>query len=1074
MAKKGDGPDWLDDDDIFGDDKDDVFDADDASEDDAPEADAPMLSRGGPGRAATRGPERDEPEDRAPSRGDSPRGDAARGGGRGEESDDDDAEKKPSLAARMAMKHAKRPGDQESLKSPLVLGLGGGALVLAVMAGTFYFIIGRDVVTKEMIAVDEAIAEQRYSQAIKQLDEFILIHGNDKYTEDAVMKRAKVRIDAAVTGSVPDWPKGIEAINQYRDDCRDFPKYTEEFPTLASYSEKISKGSLETAARVFDRKLLQVSEDAENRLNEFSNPEEPPVEAYAEIKRLREVAVDAIRKHEATQGTYTEIEGHLAAKRPIPALTARRRLLDRYPELVNDRKLAGFLEATLETERGLVRREDSDLKAFGEDRPLPVPPPLSLTQHSRVSTAETSEGRVIIGVAQGCLYGVDTVTGDPAWRRAIGLDTPFFPIEVESTQDGLLVYDTMHRELVHVHRQTGELIWRLPLEESVSGFPIVDSGIVYLPTLGNHLYKIDLQGGSVSARLTFSQPVYSPPVLTRDREHLVVSGYEAVSYTIGTRQFECQRVSFTKQKPGTLDAPLTRVDVPMMAMGELVLMIENDLVDGGAMMRVFDARNCEEDLPELAAMRLDGHVRDAPVLRGNELYVACEGEQYNVFTVSDDLDKDPLTAITQPPSDSDYTGSIQMLPGPGGRFWTAGRELRKFHLEQDSLPEDDSIEIGAIAQPIQKIGPSLYVGRLQLGSNATVMIQYDGESLEGAWRTVLGGGLLAIMPVGTDSALCLTRSGELYQVGAAALEGGGFLHRPAGSVEIPSGTADPLRACVLPGNQIAVVRGGEEARVWIVNSAGKAGQEFPLEAGSVADPVPLAGGAVVALPDKLRLAGRSGGFVEDFMGTVEQQGQVQWSTLIPIDENHILVLDRQGRLSRLQFRTSPAPHMQQIDTLEIGEFIDVPPVYANGKVVLTDARGGVQLLNATGFERTAETTLEHAAVGTMHVAGDLVLIENSRRELQCLDTAKGLEKRWSIPLEGDHVTGTPMLVGGRLLLATMNGRVLLVDATSGEVSGSLALEQPLEHGPLQIGDYTVVGSIDGSLFRVESLLGGAE
>ena len=110
----------------------------------------------------------------------------------------------------------------------------------------------------------------------------------------------------------------------------------------------------------------------------------------------------------------------------------------------------------------------------------------------------------------------------------------------------------------------------------------------------------------------------------------------------------------------------------------------------------------------------------------------------------------------------------------------------------------------------------------------------------------------------------------------------------------------------------------------------------------------------------------------------------------------------------------------------------------------------------------------------MFVAGDLVLIENSRHELQCLDTTKDLEKRWSIPLGNDHVTGTPMLIDGRVLLATMNGRVLLIDAASGETSGSLELEQPLEHGPLAIGKYTVVGSIDGSLFRVESLLEGTE
>lgn len=1068
MAKKGGGPDWLDDEDLFDDD-----DGDNSAEDEATD-NAPMLSRGGGGKSSKR-KEPDSPfEDEAPPP--APRGGSDRGRGKSKAKDDDEdgGEKKPGLGARLATKHARRPGEEESAKSPLVLGLGGGAFVLAIMAGTFWLMAGRDVVTKELMAVEEALNEQQYAQAIKQLDDFIVRHGNDNYTEQAVSMRAKARIDASVVGSAPDWPKGVEAINQYKEDCRDFPSYIDQYPTLASYAERIAKGSLESAARIFDRKLLDTSDDATLRLDEYSDPDDPPEVAKAEIKRLKEIAIDAIRKYEATKDAYDKIEKALAAKAPMAALEARRVVLDQYPELVNDTRLKKYLVDTLETERGLVQREDSDLSAISEDRPMPVPPPLALMQHSRISIAEASDGRLILGVAQGCVYGIDSVTGDPAWRRAIGLDTPFFPVEVDGTQQGMLVYDTMHAELVHLARQTGELIWRLPLSEEVSGFPVVHSGIIYLPTLGNHLYKIDLQGGAVLGRLTFSQPVYSPPILTRDEAHLIVTGYEAVSYTIGVRQFECQQVSFTKQKPGTIDAPIARVDVPMMAMGDLLLVIENDLVDGGAMMRVFDARDCENDLPEIAAVRLGGHVRDAAALRGNELYVVCEGEQYNVFTVSDDLDKEPLTPIATPPSESDYTGPIKLLPGPDGRLWSAGESLRKFHLEQGTLPEDGSVELGAIAQPIQKIGPSLYVGRRQLGSNATIMVQYDGESLEGAWRTVLGSGLLAMMPLGTDSALCLTRSGDIYQVGAGALETGGFLQRPAGAINVSAGTTDPLLACVLPNNQMAVVRGGDEARLFIVNSAGKVGQEFPLEGVSVATPVPLAGGAVVALPTKLRLLGRSGGIVEDFMGKVDQQNQVQWSTLIPIDDSHILVLDREGNLSRVQFRTSPAPHMQEIDTLEIGEFVDVAPVYTNDKVVLADARGGVQLLKVTGFEREAQVALEHPAVGTMFAAGDLVLIENSRGQLLCLDTANDLETRWSIPLDGDHVTGTPTLTDGRLMLATMYGKVLLLDAASGDVSGSLALEQPLEHGPMKIGAYTVVGSVDGSLFRVESLLQGAE
>lgn len=1041
MAKKG--PDWLDEDDLFDDEGDDIFEEDG---DAPPKPSREEAPRGGRGK----------PEEKGKGRESS-----------GNDDDSDDGEKKQSLAARLAARQ-KRPGEQEILKSPFVLTLAAGAAILIVSAGAFWFIIGRDTVTKQMMAVDDAIAEQRYNQAISMLDEFLLNHGRDSYTEMATLKLAKTRIDEQIGGSAPDWEKGLAALNRYIDDCRDFATYPDQYPMLAEIAEKISLGALETAGKSKNRKLLDISEEAEPKIDQFSDQENLPVEVHVRIKAAREKAIDSIRKYETTQDTYKEIARFLEAKRPIDALKSRRRLLDRYPDLIKDGKLATLLEQTLETERGLVTSEEIDRAASTEDRELPVPQPLTLTLHTRARTEDVSEGRTVFVVAQGCCFGIDTVTGDPAWRRPIGLDTPFFPISVDTTVPGLVLFDTNHQELVLLNRLTGEFVWRQPLGESVSGDILEHDGQLYVPTLGNHLYKIDLQSGLASTRLTFSQPVYSPPVLTRDGQHLIVAGNEAVTYSMTTRPLECRRVSFTNQKPGSMDAP-------MLAMGELVLMAENDRA-GQSLLRVLDASNSETGLPEVAAVRLGSHVRDTPILRGNRLYVPTEGEQFNVFTVSDEPDKEPLSTVAKPPAKSDYNGAVHLRAGADDLFWSASDFLRQFQLTQDALLEDQKkrIYIGASAQPIQSIGRNLFVGRRQLESDAVSFTQVDGEQMASEWRTVLGGGVLAISPARPDTAVCLTRSGDLFQISDSSIGAGGFLFRAEGTLELPEGLTDPLRATLLPDNRIAAVCGGDKPRLWIVNQAGKVGQEFPLSAAPVADPVPIAGGVVVALPTKLSVFGTSAARVEDFMGTVDKDTEVSWSSLLPQDENHIFAVDREGKISRLQFRTSPSAHLQQVDSVSIGQPLDVKPIVKNGRLFIADAGGKVQALDVVAFEQQATADPGSPAVGVLGVAGNLLLVETAQAQLQCLKTDDNLARAWSIDLKGDHLTGTPLLNDGQVVIATMNGKVLSINAESGEITRSLQLDQFLENGPVNVAGKVVVTSIDGSFYRIDSILGGSQ
>ena len=1041
MAKKG--PDWLDEDDLFDDDEGDIFEEDDES---------PAK----PSRKDSRKVDRKKPDNKATSSNDD---------------DSDDSEKKQSLAARLAARQ-KRPGEQEIMKSPFVLTLAAGAAILIVSAGAFWFIIGRDTVTKQMTLVDEAIAEQRYNQAISMLEEFLLNHGRDSYTEMATLKLAKTRIDEQIGGSAPDWEKGLQQVNQYIDDCRDFESYVEQYPMLVETAETISLGALDTAGKTKNRKLLDISEEAEPKIDQFSDQENLPVEIHEKIKLAREKAINAIRKYETTEATYKEIETYLKAKRPIDALKSRRVLLDRYPDLISDGKLAKLLEETLESERGLVSSEEIDRSASTEDRKLPVPQPLTLALRTRAVNEESSEDRTVFAIAQGCCWGVDTVTGDPVWRRPIGLNTPFFPISVDTTIPGLILFDTTHQELILLNRLTGEFVWRQPLGEAVSGSILEHEGQLYVPTLGNHLYKIDLESGLVTTRLTFSQAVFSPPVLTRDGLHLIVAGNEAVSYTLTNRPLACRRVSFTKQKPGSLNAP-------MLSMGELVLMPEN-YQSGHTMLRVFDASDSESGLPEVTSVRLGSHVRDSPILRGNRLYVPAEGEQFNVFTVSDEPDKEPLSTIAKPPGlSTTYNGPVYLRAGADGLFWSASDFLRKFQLTQDALLEDPTKAeaIGASAQPIQSIGRNLFVGRRQLHSDSVSLAQYDGDEIEADWRTVLGGGVLAISAVSADTAVCVTRSGDVFQISDSSIAAGGFLFRSESSLQIPVTVSAPLRSTLLPNKQIAVAGialSDEEAqpRLWIVDQAGNVRQQYPLDAAPVADPVPIAGGAVVALPTKLSIFGTKSARVEDFLGTVDKKATVRWSALLPHDENHIFAIDREGKISRLQYRTSPSAHLQQVDSISIGQPIDVTPIVDQGRLFVADAGGKVQMLDVVAFEQQAIADLGAPAVGVMGLAGNLLLVETSQGELQCLKTDDKLSKIWSIPLEGDHLTGTPLVDNDQVVIATMNGKVMSINAETGETTKSLELDQFLEHGPVNVAGEIVVTSIDGSFYQIDSIIGG--
>jgi len=812
---------------------------------------------------------------------------------------------------------------------------------------------------------------------------------------------------------------------------------------------------------------VKVADEAASNIDRFSKQDEAPVETKKQIKLAHEVADAEILKSDVLGGTYGEIDRYLKDKRPMEALASRRRCIDRYPDGAKDRKLSGYLEKTLETERQLIKSEDIKRAAVKEDRTVNVPKPLSLTLHTRIRADDTSEGRTVWGLSGGCLYGVDTVTGDTVWRRPVGLDSPFFPVTVETSVPSLVAFDTTYQEVLLLNRLTGELIWRQPLESEPSGQPLVHENQIYVTTQDHALYRIDLGTGEASTKLTFSQTISSPPTLLRDGAHLIVAGHEAFSYTLTLKPLACVRVSFTGQKPGSVKAA-------MQAMGSMLLMAENDELKG-ASLRVLDTAKSEKDLPEVARVKLTALVKDRPVLYGNQLLVPAERELLSVFTVSDDAERSKLLPLATPPTQSDYTGPIYVHAGPEGRFWVVSDNVKQFQLTTETLAEDAKkrIFIGAAGQPLQAIGRTLFVGRQQLESNSVSMLQVDGEDMVSYWRTVLGCGFLAIVPAANDSVLCVTKSGDVFQVNVNELEAGGFKFRAEDSMKLPEGLSTPLRAVALTGGKLAIAHGGREPKVRIVNQIGKFEQEFPIEEGPTSNLVPLGAGVVVPLKSKLRTVGIPNvPRVDDFLAAVGANANGSaWSSVLSLDASHIAFVDPEGKLSRLEYRTLPKPSLQQLDSVALGQPADVQPIVDKTRMIVADAGGTLRVFSAARFERVAEAKLDQPAIGKMALVGNRLLVTTAGGKLECFDVDQNLKKLWSQPAKESLIADTAMLSGNQLVVPMQHGAIKTLKPDTGEEVSSVELAQPLEHGPFKLGKYLVVASLDGSLYRIATVSG---
>lgn len=970
---------------------------------------------------------------------------------------------------RRSSRSAVRPGERQVVRSPFVLSLAGGSILLVLIALTFWFIIGRDTAKRHFDAAVQEMEAGKYSQAIQLFEHFLENYNKSDYADEARIMLSESLVEKEISGSTPAWSRGLEATNQFIKKHRDDSDFKALYPILVDYGQRIALGAVETASRTKERDLLIVSSNAEKILTRYSPPDAPPADALARIKAGYEKAEAEILRKEVFDVAVNQIEESIKQKKTLQALEQRRHLLDRYPYYKDDRKMATVLTKILDLEKSLVQTSNAAVPAVTEDYPEPFPQAVTLTLHTRSRSNEVSDGRNVFATANGSCFGIDSITGDPIWRRPTGLDAPFAPLTVAGSEPSLLLYDTRQHELLCVTQKSGKLVWRQPMPSRPTGKPLVYQGQIVIACSGGELLNLDLLKGDIVSQLKFAQPLVGAPGLVYGEQAVAVAGFEAVIYLVSLRPFECQKVASLGHRPGT-------IGIPILSMGKLLLVCENDRADS-ALLHVLDGNGQNATLNELEQVRIKGQVHSVPVLRGKQMFFPTVPERITAFTVTDEEGKRKLSEIASAQLQDPLSCQIYLSAGSGGQLWMCSSALRKFTLQNTGITLDKKkIADGLASQPMQLIGNNLYLARRLLSSNSVIFTIANRDEMSSTWKSILGTDIVATYPYGAgdqQGLICITSDGDIFRLRENDFEStqSPFKEKPSTQLKLPDSLEAPLQSIRLSNGKTAVYCGAPQPTLWILNQFGQLEETIDLKSPLDAPPVLIGDG--IALPFRKRIAvyrkGRGLDSVLEHVLPDDVDASVSWRQLIPSDKDQCIAITSSGQIISLQYRTSPVRHLAVLSVIDQKQPIDFKAGIGKDTLAVSDASGLLQLLDLKSLQPKAKLQLDTPATSDLRLIDPFLFVQ-TKQNLSCFNINQGLEIIWNLDLPDASLAGPPAIIKNQLLLSLQNGKVQSVDLQTGKVSAELVAPLPASGSVVNLENFLLVPTMDGSLYRIDQAL----
>jgi outer membrane protein assembly factor BamB len=968
-------------------------------------------------------------------------------------------------------------GGRNQWDSPLIL-LGGGALALLVVAGALlYFLLFRENAAAVMADADGLFKAGAYNQAAARYAEFAQKYSSHPDASLARVQAQMSRLWQAVEGGAEPSASlalakqviaAVESETAFITGGEGEQGLSKAKQDLSVLLVRIGDALVAVADTATDpQKIQSLIADIEATLQLADNTKYVPdkfrnAPALAKIGEQLGVIRTRQQRDARLAATLAKMDEAIAGGNTAAAYAERLALLADFPALAENQELAAKVRAVSESERGRV-------KFVAEPRPAETAWParavvaeLALAER-RASPGAAASGAPVVVSVDGALYGLRSGDGALLWRRFAGLGESAAPL---TTRDGgVIAAGLAAGELWRLDAETGKLVWRLPLDDRVTGITTAGDALLAAGDSGK-LFVVNAATGALVGRVEFSQPIHTAPALNDRGDRIFVVGESSIIYTLAAKDYSCVGVYYLGHAKGAVVTP------PLAVLNKLV--VADNSGTSASSVRLLGIDKDGAVGGEVASDRLDGLVTTPLATAARRVVAATTRGQVGVYEIGGGSDKSALTVVARRAGQS-AAPMARFARLADGKLWLAGQQLMKLtilptenQLAVESMDRD--YEGDAFDAPLQQVDSLLIHVRRPAGRAGAVVAATDLRTSEPAWETEIAvpAAGAPVVDAPRVRVTVVTASGAAFVLDRDALARG--VQNDAQRADALVGDAPPYTASVdLGGGSVAAGAPGSD-RLLLVR---------PDDPRQVARPLalaaPLAGGlatwdSLIVFPTEAGQVGLVDPHASALAGTpfqAELTPDRKYHWLPPAvvgagDDAQLAVSDGSEQLFLVKQVAAPTPHLEQVRSVDVGPSPLATPLAVVGNFLIAGTEDG----RLAPFGLPALAPAEPVELGGRIVwgpfpAGDGALAATDAGELVMISPEATIA--WRQELRHGELAGRPLVRNGAALVLHAAGGLSSIRLADGGEQGFVELGQPATAGPVPLGERVIVAGADGAL-----------
>ncbi len=777
-----------------------------------------------------------------------------------------------------------------------------------------------------------------------------------------------------------------------------------------------------------------------------------------------------IQRGEDLSATISEMKKSVESRNVSATYDLRKKLLRKYPQLETEAVLSELLgKATSQQQELVVSSTQLPTLSNEPEATNRIPSALLV---GRKANANELQGSTVFLRAKGSVWAMNVASGQPLWRKYIGLDWSGEPLRLMQTADSdVLVSIPEQGKLRRLAATDGTQVWEAKLPGRIHS-PSIDGDDIFVTTTSGEVFCLDVATGQSRWGKKLPQSIDVGVGGATDKKKRYVLGNHSNLYVMSRASGKCEEVEYVGHSAATIAVP------PIWIQNQLIL-FENEGPDY-CRMRLFQTNDEGLDIqPSPSTIRFRGHVIVPPQVDRRRLAVVTNlGEvailevdalnpKERVFKHVNLVENETVPKLTWPL----MIGNELLLASTRLTLYQVPSTSQKLN-RQWSKDEGDQFT----AKPINadEFVVHTRVVRGNLGVRVTAITLKTGDV---AWETDIGVPVTSVTSDGKGGFLAITSQAAAYSLDDKSFSSG----KPVSQTENLGRNQRTMMftsPVTLPDSRVAILNQAQGNQMLLADPKRRSttptkmlpldfGDAFPssepIAIGSGSVLVPLNNGQIALLdPDKGKLIG------SPFQPDVQAGERPNWlNPVLLSDKQTVIVADQK----RSMYKLSTGKQLRRITSQTLEKAL-------KGRLsVIQDVIVGVSA-SASGDQLDFYDSIELKLFTSVPVEGRFtwgpyVLAGESKNYLLALSDIEGLiacdetgKRLWTKTLEKTVLVGAPTLLESDGLLATTSGELIRVAMASGDVLAKTQLGEPISGPPIVLGKGLVVPGDEGIVLTV--------